>query len=587
LLALLLIAGGSVGLVHAKRPCWLGFCARITLSSTAINFTNDESQTISITNTGNSDLHWVATLETFYPWLTVSPNQGTLAPQASTTLTISSKVDNIEQGDYPDILTITGDTGVIGQKIVLMEKVGNYLGVSVDRHNFQTFIYAQGQLKPSAQTITLSNHSGHLLLWNAQYFENNLLSVTPNQGTLADAHVQDLTVTVISPQNLPSNNYQAIFSLEEQLDNQPTVLPQTELFSFTVQVSQTATPTITPSPTPSSPFSFTAQQLVSPSAPNQMRAGHSMVWDAQNSQLLIFGGTDGQGNLFNDLWSYNPSNALWTNLTPANTTATPTTGACNSSSPAPRMNAAMVWDSIDQQVLLYGGQGANNSYLSDLWSYAPAQGKWTALACASPATTTPGARAGAGVAWNGSQMLLFGGFNPGGILSDFWAYTPGASGTWSQLATSTALGALAYPTMSWDSQDRQLYLFGGGTASGQQSGTLAVYQPGGSWTLIKPKNADSAPLPRQQALSAWDSKDQVFLMIGGWDANSTLPLNVLWSYSPNQHTWWENPEPQVGSRLASMMVWDNTTNRGYIYAGINGIGPNNPATKELWMISQT
>ena len=50
------------------------------------------------------------------------------------------------------------------------------------------------------------------------------------------------------------------------------------------------------------------------------------------------------------------------------------------------MNAAMVWDSVDQQILLYGGLGANNHYLGDLWSYSPGAGTWTAISCSgSPA----------------------------------------------------------------------------------------------------------------------------------------------------------------------------------------------------------
>ncbi len=49
------------------------------------------------------------------------------------------------------------------------------------------------------------------------------------------------------------------------------------------------------------------------------------------------------------------------------------------------MNAAMVWDSVDQQILLYGGLGVNNHYLGDLWSYSPGTGVWTAISCSGSA----------------------------------------------------------------------------------------------------------------------------------------------------------------------------------------------------------
>ncbi|MEO7020016.1 MAG: protein kinase [Ktedonobacteraceae bacterium] len=594
LLALLLIAGGSVGLVHAKRPCWLGTCANIVLNAPEIDFTNDGSQAITITNTGSGDLHWTAALETVYPWLTASPAQGTLAPHKTNTLTVRSHVDSVDQGNYPDKLFISGDVGVVTQKVVIMEKVDKRPDVAVSASALP-FVYAQNKMQPSEQKITFTNHSGHVLNWVVQYPVNNIISVTPNQGSLADTLSQDLIVTVLNQQSLPSHTYQAMFSLNGQYDNSSNPFFLIQTFNFTVQVSQTVIPTATPSPTPSvSPLSFTLQKLSPPNPPSQIRKEHSMVWDEQDSQLFVFGGTDGQGNLFNDLWSYSPKSVLWTNLTPPiippTGTATPTTDACSDSSPAPRMNAAMVWDSVNQQILLYGGQGQGaNSYLSDLWSYSPKSGKWTALACSNTTANVPGPLARAGVAWNGKQMLLLGGFNASGLLSNFWAYTPGTAGdigTWSQL-TASPVGALADSTMTWDSQDKQLYVFGGITTNAQQSGKLAVYNADGSWKIIKPTNkSDTTPLPRQQALSTWDSKDGVFLMIGGWNANSnSLSLNTLWSYSPKQNIWWQNPEPQIGSPSASMMVWDDTNNLAYMYAGMNGVGPTNPATNDLWMIT--
>jgi N-acetylneuraminic acid mutarotase len=356
-----------------------------------------------------------------------------------------------------------------------------------------------------------------------------------------------------------------------------------QTINFTLKVNQdTTTPTtVPPSPTPQAPISFMAQPITASGAPSVARSAHSMVWDTQDNQLLVFGGIDDQGNLLNDLWSYSPASNKWTNLTPLD----PTANDCSSaSSPSPRMNAAMVWDSVDQQVLLYGGQGTGN-YLGDLWAYSPAKGAWTALACTG---NGPGACAGAGVAWNGSEMLILGGINASGLLADFWAYTPGSSGGWSQIATSTPLAGRAYPAMSWDSTDKQLYVFGGLKGSGQQSGDFYVYQPGAGWNSINADNG-TGPLPRQQALSTWDSVDKVFLLMGGWETSNNTTHSPLWAYSPATNAWWEIVSLQsssvtsiIPSRSSSVMVWDSKDKRAYIYAGA---GSENKSTLgDLWVI---
>jgi N-acetylneuraminic acid mutarotase len=305
-----------------------------------------------------------------------------------------------------------------------------------------------------------------------------------------------------------------------------------------------------------------------------------MIWDPQDDQLLVFGGIDPQGNLLNDLWSYSPASNRWTNLTPSNPTSS--ASDCSGNSPAPRMNAAMVWDDVDHEALLFGGEGNNGSFLNDLWAYA--QGNWTVLSCA---VNGPVGRGGAGVAWTGSQMLILDGLGSGGALSDFWAYTPGSGGGWTRLAANTPLGARIYPAMAWDSQDKQLYVFGGLRAN-QQLGDFYVYHPGGTWNAVISGN-NTAPLARQQALCTWDSHDNVFLLMGGWQTNNSTTFSAMWAYSPRQNAWWQITSLQsssstsvIPSRLASVMVWDGIDNRAYVYAGAGG--PNKTAFSDLWTI---
>lgn len=588
-LAVLLIFGGSLGFVRAERPCWLGVCPQILLSTNAITLTNNELQPIEITNTGTDTLHWTAAPNLSASWLTLSTRRGDLAPGKSGKLIIQTDVDHLNLDPsrvytYTDAITISGGPGVAAQTLRVTENIVKGLSAVSVNTSGQNFLYEQNRLQPGKQTITITNQSGQTLNWFTQDTDNNWLAVTPSQGSLKNKQSIKLTVTVVNPQDLANDIYQVHFSLIGQLDNQ-TDFTLLQTINFSLQVNQTAQaqPTVSTSPTaPPTPLSFTARQIAASGAPTTQRFNHSMVWDAQDDQLLIFGGSDAKGNLLNDLWSYSPATNRWSNLTPANASAN--ASDCSGGSPAPRMSAAMVWDSTHQQILLYGGLGSNKSFLEDLWAFSPAKGTWSVLACTG---NDPGARGEAGVAWNGSQMLLLGGLGPNGPQADFWAYTPGSDGGWNQIAASTPLGARTYPAMSWDSTAKQLYVFGGLGANGQPLGDFHSYQPASGWNTIEPGNS-STPLARQQALSTWDSKDGVFLLMGGWQASSNTTYSTLWAYSPTENVWWQISSLHTGNsvipgRMASVMLWDSTDNRAYIYAG--STGKDKAALNDLWTIA--
>lgn len=580
LLIFVLLGGGGLGFVRLERPCWLGICASIGLNTNNITMTNDATQEIRLSNSGTDDLNWQATLTKNYPWLTLTPISGSLAPGKSTTLLLKASVDELEisGGVYTELIGIYGGPGVALQSISVTETVVKGLEAVSISTTGKSFAYEQGQLTPRSIQVIINNKSGKNLNWFAQVSDNNWLQITPNGGILPDKHTAELVISVKNPQDLINDMYLVRFSLVGQLENQATsTLMQT--IEFTLRVNSATTPTTVPvTPTPTSPISFSAQPVVASGGPSMARSAHSMVWDSQDDQLLVFGGIDNQGNLLNDLWSYSPGNHKWTNLTQHN----PEVSDC-SGSPVPRMNAAMVWDSINAQVLLYGGQSGSGNYLGDLWAYSPSNNAWTALACTD---NPPGARAGAGVAWNGSQMLVLGGMGTSGPLADFWAYTPGANASWKQISINTPLGARAYPTMAWDSTNKQLFAFGGLKAS-KEVGDFYVYRPAEGWVGITATN--DSPLPRQQATGTWDSKDGVFLLMGGWQANDNTTYSALWAYSPKQNAWWQivslqnsNVTSIIPSRSASVMIWDSADSRAFVYAGAGTASKSSYG--DLWMI---
>ncbi len=584
LLVVLLLCGTIIGALRITNPCLSGMCPEMKLSTSEVDFVNNDSQAVKISNSGAVDLHWSASTQGGASWLSLTPSTGTLPPRKTTTFTISTHADAMPDGADTALVQVSAQ-GLNPQNILVKLTVQSGLsqiGVNVSGKSFS---YSQVKLQPTFQTITITNKSEQNFSWSIQYSESNSwLVVTPNQGSVHANASATMKITA-NPQNLISHTYQTSISLIGKLDSQPEPALLSS-FDFLLKVNQlvlTATPVVTPTTSPTFNFpNFSAQIANATTAPSVLRSNQSMIWDSQDDILYVFGGLDDQGNLLNDLWSYNPATQTWKELN----ASTGAVGSCHGSNiPASRMNAAMVWDSADQQILLYGGLGANNHYLGDLWSYSPGAGTWTAIACSgSPA----GLRASNAV-WTGSQMLLLGGANAYGLLSDFWSYTPShGAGSWQKL-TDSPMGQREFQTMVWDSTDNQLYVFGGLDVNDRQQKDFYVFSTNAGWSQITPQSTNNPP-PRQQGMASWDSKDKVLLLFGGWEDGQGIPYWGLWAFDPKQDAWGLlTPLNSSGAhilpgRTASAMVWDATDQQAYIYAGA-GNGKTGSTLNDLWMVT--
>ncbi len=584
LLALLLLSGTMLGALRITNPCLLGSCPGMKLSTSEVDFVNNDSQPVKISNSGAADLHWSATNQGNASWLSLAPAKGTLPTGKSTTFTISTSANTMPNGIDTALVQVSAQ-GLNPQNILVKLTVQSGLSQIGVKVSGKSFSYSQGNLQPSSQTITITNKSAQNFSWSIQYGESNSwLVVTPNQGSVF-ANASAMLKITVNPQNLIPHTYQTSISLIGKLNSQPEP-GLLSTFDFLLKVDQsvqTVTPVVTPTTSTAFNFpNFTAQIANSTNAPSALRSNYSMVWDSQADLLFVFGGIDGQGNLLNDLWSYNPTAQTWKELN----APTGTVGLChNTNIPAPRMHAAMVWDSVDQQILLYGGLGANNHYLGDLWSYSPGTVTWTAISCSGSA---PGVRSTNAV-WTGSQMLLLGGVNAYGLLSDFWSYTlANGGGTWQKL-TDSPMGQRAFQTMAWDSTDNQLYVFGGLDVNGQQQKDFYVYSAQSGWAQITPKSTSNPP-PRQQGMGTWDSKDNVMLLMGGWEDGQVVPYWGLWAFDPKQNAWGLlTPLNSAGAHLipgrtAAVIMWDASDQRAYIYAGA-GNGKTGSTLNDLWVVT--
>lgn len=118
--------------------------------------------------------------------------------------------------------------------------------------------------------------------------------------------------------------------------------------------------------------------------PPTARQAMGMTWDGTN--IVLFGGTEDGGAILGDTWTWNGSS--WTPIDTGN------------NAPCPRHSHRMAWDSVRNEVVLFGGTGSGNCLpgggpRNDTWIWNGAARTWREC---QPCATRPSRRSSMGLA---------------------------------------------------------------------------------------------------------------------------------------------------------------------------------------------
>jgi hypothetical protein len=165
-------------------------------------------------------------------------------------------------------------------------------------------------------------------------------------------------------------------------------------------------------------------KLAPASAPS-VRSRTAMVYDSGNSISLLFGGyyqqkTYNEGthewevistNFYNDTWTFDSATKEWAQASPA-------------TSPSARADHSLFYDSIRGKITLYGGIDSGGNRLTDLWEYDVDGDSWTEVTTTLVVTgdVVPDARSNSAVVYNTNDeyMYLFGGTTASGYNAETW-----------------------------------------------------------------------------------------------------------------------------------------------------------------------
>ena len=247
-----------------------------------------------------------------------------------------------------------------------------------------------------------------------------------------------------------------------------------------------------------SPTWISSPAAISDAAGPNARRGAVLVNDALNNRVLLFGGGTSDG-LMNDLWALDRTTpGPWVRLTATGTL------------PSARAYAASCYDSINNRVILFGGESSSGK-LNDVWTLDVATLTWQLHSIG----TGPSPRSRTSIAYEpaGNRVLLFAG-STSAPNNEYWEYAFGAG--WTQpTTTGTPPSARFGHGGVYDSGNNRFVIFCGENASVQTNDVweldLSMGTP--AWTDISA--VGTSPLVRTRfAMAATPAGDTVYVSGG-------------------------------------------------------------------------
>jgi PKD repeat protein len=265
------------------------------------------------------------------------------------------------------------------------------------------------------------------------------------------------------------------------------------------------------------------------------REGAQMAYDPSTQQVILFGGLARNRSLA-DTWAF--SGGRWTNLTPS----------LNLSPPA-RYKGGMAFDTADNYLVLFGGNGGSLTYLNDTWAWNGSA--WSRL----NSTVSPGPREDVALTYDAADgyVVLFGGEAPSGLLTnDTWTFN---AGQWTNLTSS--IRAAPPPReaggFTYDGADQYVLLFSGKHGSNGLQRDTWTYKAG-VWTNLT-STLSVAPGPRESMSLSYDFVDGYVLLFGGFRYPNAL--NDEWTFAGGKWTRLTVTNPPPARSDAAMAYFPN------------------------------
>jgi pimeloyl-ACP methyl ester carboxylesterase len=341
----------------------------------------------------------------------------------------------------------------------------------------------------------------------------------------------------------------------------------------------------------------TWNQIIPLGSPPTSRSGHSAVYDAVVDKMIVFGGANCCGGIFNEVWVL--SSASGAGGTPSWTPSNPT-----GSLPVARGNHTAVYDSTTNRMIVFGGAVSGLGNTNEVWILSNANGSggtptWTQLA---PLGSLPQARALHSAIYDPStnRMIIFGGSGSSGTFNDLWILSNanglGGTPTWAQLNPSGGGPVTRFGhTAVYDPITNRMIVFGGAVSGGGSDLNdfwilTNANGNGGTPSWEAPTFTGAAPL-RWSHTAIYDSNANSMLIFGGALCCHTGPINNdLWKVTDANAVGavpsWTQVAPSgtlPGTRIFHTAAYDQSTDSMIIFGGLTS--GCSACYNDVWVLS--
>lgn len=251
-------------------------------------------------------------------------------------------------------------------------------------------------------------------------------------------------------------------------------------------------------------FSAGSWTEVTDNAPPTSRSDYAMVYDPDSEVVVMFGGVGEAGEL-NDTWLFDITDNTWSQVPQSNTIT-------------PRQTPQMVYNSQRDKVVLVGGTSyISGRYLTDFWEFDQSTGIWTNITIASTSSGPKGA--GYQIVYDGKadSIIAFGGNEHEGYSDITYSWDYGTN-TWSMVETSDSPPAMSWFGLVYDPSTSLIILHGGyvGEIGAVSDGTWTFNATSSSWVEV---DVDSVPNARIARSMTINSEDGLLFLFGGDDGS--------------------------------------------------------------------
>jgi hypothetical protein len=290
---------------------------------------------------------------------------------------------------------------------------------------------------------------------------------------------------------------------------------------------------------------------------------HSAIYYPLSNSMIVFGGRNAAGDPTDEMWSLNLSTNQWTKLTPLNV------------APFSRYTQNAHYDSLNNRMIIWSGQGASQALFNDVWAYNFSTSLWQQLWPDGNINGVPLKRYGTASVFDPLKrhFVTFAGFSTSGRFEDTWTFNVD-SNAWQERTNGIYPPKRCLHAAVFAPDMRKMVMYAGQHDAGPLDDIWTLNMDNYSWQNVTPAFRPPARF--------WNStiySGNAVVIFGGLGASA---LDDMWKFSTNTNQWEQVSQGTLkpGPRWGHTAVYAEGQDRMIIFGG-----QGDSLYKDTWQFS--